>query len=434
MTDLLYAFYGDDFTGSTDVLEQLAEGGVPAILFLRQPDATMLARFPDVRAIGLAGDARSQSPEWMNAHLPGAFAALGASGAPVVHYKTCSTFDSSPDVGSIGRALEIGKATLGGIVPIAIGAPHLGRYLIFGNLFAVAGGVVHRIDRHPTMARHPVTPMDEADVRRHLARQTKAKIALATIDRIQAGDAETLFLDAVTDGADAMLFDGMDEPSLAAVGQVLLAHQGAHFRFAVGSSGVTRAMILAWQAMGFVPPPNALPCVGAGAVDRLLVMSGSCSPVTAAQIATARTDGFATVQADVAALLSGSASEEARLVQTAAEMLGANGRVVVHSAEGPLAQDVPAAGAVIGAALGRVSRDVVRRTGISRLLFAGGDTSSHGVAQMGLEAIAWAAPLERGAPLVRAYASEPELDGLELVLKGGQMGAPDFFETVRRGR
>jgi uncharacterized protein YgbK (DUF1537 family) len=52
---------------------------------------------------------------------------------------------------------------------------------------------------------------------------------------------------------------------------------------------------------------------------------------------------------------------------------------------------------------------------------------------MGLDALAWAAPLERGAPLVRAFAAEPELDGLELVLKGGQMGAPDFFETVRRG-
>ncbi|MEC3909243.1 four-carbon acid sugar kinase family protein [Sphingobium sp. CR2-8] len=431
MTDLLYAFYGDDFTGSTDVLEQLAEGGVPAILFLRQPDEALRARFPDVRAIGLAGDARSQSPAWMDAHLPGAFAALGAGGAPIMHYKTCSTFDSSPTVGSIGRALEIGRAALGGIVPILIGAPHLGRYLIFGTLFAAAGGVVHRIDRHPTMARHPVTPMTEADMRLHLARQTKARIALAPIDRIAAGDAEALFLRAVDEGDDAILFDGMDEASLQAVGQVLLAHQGARFRFAVGSSGVTRAMIWAWQAQGIVPPPAALP--RAGAVDRLLVMSGSCSPVTAAQIGVARGDGFATIAADVGALVGGSPGEEDRLTQAAVAALRDNGRVVVHSAEGPLSDEVPAAGAAIGAALGRVSRDVVRQTGIGRILFAGGDTSSHGVAQMGLDALAWAAPLERGAPLVRAYCAEPELDGLELVLKGGQMGAPDFFETVRRG-
>lgn len=431
MNEPLYAFYGDDFTGSTDVLEQLAEGGVPAILFLRQPDAALLARFPDVRAIGLAGDARSRTPGWMDRHLPPAFAALTASGAPILHYKTCSTFDSSPSIGSIGRALEIGRGKLGGIVPILIGAPHLARYLLFGNLFAAAGGAVHRIDRHPTMARHPVTPMDEGDMRLHLARQTDARIALATIDRIQAGEAEALFLRAVEDGADAMMFDGMDEASLLAVGRVLLAHQRDRLRFAVGSSGVTRALILAWQEEEIVTPPSALP--RAAPVDRLLVMSGSCSPVTAAQIAAARRDGFRTVQADVGALLEGSLAEEGRLAEAAVQGLEAGGRVVVHSAEGPLSGNTPAAGAAVGTALGRISRTVVRRTGLRRLLFAGGDTSSHGVAQMGLDALAWAAPLERGAPLVRAYAAEPELDGLELVLKGGQMGAADFFETVRRG-
>ena len=72
---LRYAYYGDDFTGSTDVLEQLAEGGVDAVLLLREPDEKLLARFPNVEAIGIAGDSRSRAPEWMNDHLPQAFAA-----------------------------------------------------------------------------------------------------------------------------------------------------------------------------------------------------------------------------------------------------------------------------------------------------------------------------------------------------------------------
>src|SRR3546814_4722054 len=97
--------------------------------------------------------------------------------------------------------MEIGARQFGGVVPIVVGAPHLGRYVVFGNLFAVAGGdEVFRIDRHPTMARHPVTPMHEADLRRHLAAQTDMPIALVPIDRIQAGTAPTLF-DAVSDGA-----------------------------------------------------------------------------------------------------------------------------------------------------------------------------------------------------------------------------------------
>src|SRR3546814_14822481 len=96
----------------------------------------------------------------MDANLPGAFAAIGD--AAVLHYKTCSTFDSSPETGSIGRAMEIGARQFGGVVPIVVGAPHLGRYVVFGNLFAVAGGdEVFRIDRPPTMARPPVTPMPD---------------------------------------------------------------------------------------------------------------------------------------------------------------------------------------------------------------------------------------------------------------------------------
>ena len=421
----LYAFIGDDFTGSTDVLEQLAEGNVPAVLFLRTPDEALRARFPEARAIGIASDARSRSPEWMDSNLPARFAALGD--ARLVHYKTCSTFDSSPETGSIGRALDLGIAAFGGPAAILVATPHLRRFVAFGNLFAAAGDEVFRIDRHPTMSRHPVTPMREADLIRHLALQTDARIELVPLDRIQAGDTEAAF-DAVRD-ADAVLFDGTTFGDLAATGAILLARG---IRFAAGSSGVTRALVLAWQAAGLIDGAPAE--VRADEVDRLLVVSGSCSPVTARQIARSAADGFTAARADVAALMQGSAAEESRLADAALAALDDSGRAVIHSAEGPLESDAPAAGEKLGEALGRVARDVVRRAKLRRVLFAGGDTSSHGVAQLGIDALSWAAPIERGAPLVRTHAEDPTIDGLELVLKGGQMGGEDFFEVVRRGR
>lgn len=419
----LYAFYGDDFTGSTDVLEQLAEGGVPAVLFLRVPDAALRARFPEARAIGLAGDSRSRSPEWMDTHLLAAFAALAE--ADIVHYKTCSTFDSSPATGSIGRALEIGHEVFGGVVPILVAAPHLRRYVLFGNLFAAAGPDVYRIDRHPTMSRHPVTPMHEADLRRHLAAQTDMPIALVPIDRIQAGDAEAAF-DAVTDGA--VLFDGLDAASVAQAGAVLLS-RGA--RFAVGSSGVTAALVLAWQNADSVTAPPSRK--RAAEVDRLLVVSGSCSPVTARQIARSVADGYAAIRADVPAVLRGEEAEEARLTDAVEAALKDGGRCVVHSAEGPLDGGAAAAGERLGEALGRVARRVIQRQRLRRIVFAGGDSSSHAVAELGIDALTWAAALDRGAPLVRAHAADPVIDGLELVLKGGQIGGEDFFEVARRG-
>jgi transaldolase len=103
---LIATFYGDDFTGSTDALEALAVHGLHPVLFLRSPSPDQVARFPDSRAVGVAGESRSRSPQWMSEHLPKVFQQLKALGPLICHYKVCSTFDSSPEVGSIGRALE----------------------------------------------------------------------------------------------------------------------------------------------------------------------------------------------------------------------------------------------------------------------------------------------------------------------------------------
>jgi len=93
---LLLAYYGDDFTGSTDAMEAMTAAGVPTLLCLETPTPELLARFPGVRCVGLAGSSRGRSPQWMGDALPQAFASLAALGAPVLQYKVCSTFDSSP--------------------------------------------------------------------------------------------------------------------------------------------------------------------------------------------------------------------------------------------------------------------------------------------------------------------------------------------------
>lgn len=422
---LRYAYYGDDFTGSTDVLEQLAEGGIEAVLFLRVPDAGLLARFPHVEAIGIAGESRSRSPQWMDENLPEVFAALQEAG--VIHYKTCSTFDSSPHTGSIGRALEIGLEMFGSPAAIVVGAPHVGRYVAFGNLFARAGDDVYRIDRHPTMSRHPVTPMHEADLIRHLAGQTKVPISLVSLDRIQAGEAAAEFDQAVRH-ANAVLFDGVALDDLAQTGEVLLSRK---VRFVVGSSGVTRSLVLAWRKPESIG--ELIKADPVEEVERLLVISGSCSPVTAQQIARAAQRGFETHLIDVPALLSGGPEEEERVMGRMLSALGSGRSCVVHSAQGPLEESEAPAGHRLGEVLGRIAKAVIRRTGLKRVLFAGGDTSSHAVAQLGVDALTWAAPLEPGAPLVTSHSRDSSVDGLQMVLKGGQIGGEDFFELARRG-
>src|SRR4030095_8679922 len=152
-------------------------------------------------------------PDEIDENLEPVRAAMSRLPVPLVHYKVCSTFDSSPSIGSIGRVMDLSRASFGpGAVPVVAATPALGRYCAFGNLFARSGtdGLVYRIDRHPIMSVHPVTPMHEADLVRHLGHQTAMPIASVTLPQLALGDAaadtELQRLDATMTGG-AVLFD-----------------------------------------------------------------------------------------------------------------------------------------------------------------------------------------------------------------------------------
>ena len=421
---LLYAYYGDDFTGSTDVLEALALHGMPAVLFTSVPTAAELAAFPHCRAIGIAGESRSRSPRWMDAHLPPIFTRMRALDAAVNHYKVCSTFDSSPQTGSIGHAMELGrKAFRTPFVPIVVGAPHLGRAVVFGNLFAEANGAMVRIDRHPTMLHHPVTPMHEADLRLHLARQTRLNIGLVDLRAFDCGLATEQLQAELASRAEAVLFDGINDSMLDQTADLLCDFAARKPIFAVGSSGLTYGLLRQWRRAGLVPRRVRL--AAAQPADRILVLSGSCSPVTAAQIRHARRDGFA-------AWPLGKPDTWPLRRQQALKALGEGRSVALYTSLGPLPAKTQASDA-LPVALGHLLREIVIRSGVRRIILAGGDTSTHAVPQLSLRALTFAAALTPGAPLCRGHAPGSPLDGLELVLKGGQIGPENFFSAVRNG-
>ena len=85
----------------------------------------------------------------------------------------------------------------------------------------------------------------------------------------------------------------------------------------------------------------------------------------------------------------------------------------------------------LGAAVGELVREIVGRGRVRRVVLCGGDTSSHAMQQLPIRALTWAAPIAPGAPLCMAHAPGTEFDGVEFVLKGGQVGKEDFFGTVR---
>jgi 3-oxoisoapionate kinase len=439
-------WFGDDFTGSAAVMEVLAFAGVPSVLFTAIPPAELLARFARCRGIGIASTARSHGPDWMTRNLPEQFTFLDRLGAPILHYKICSTFDSAPHSGSIGKAIELGLAIRpSDAVPLLTAAPQMRRYQSFGHLFAGTFDGVYRLDRHPVMRRHPVTPMQESDLLRHLAGQTDLPSALIDLEALLS-DPQARLDAALAGGARILSIDSMEPVSESAAGALIWRNRD-RLGFVAGSQGVEFALVRHWQESGQIasvhPPP------GAGRAEVIAAVSGSVSPMTATQLDWAGAHGFAMLEFDARVVCQSEAAvraEEDRQVGRAVELSDRGLSPLVHSAAGPEDTSVAAFRAAlssssltpedanrhIGESLGRILDRVLRQTGIRRAVISGGDTSGHGMRQLGLEALVALAPTMPGAALCTAHGTGAH-DGLQIALKGGQMGSEDFFGWIRDG-
>ena len=184
-------------------------------------------------------------------------------------------------------------------------------------------------------------------------------------------------------------------------------------------------------------------------VDVIAVVSGSCSPVTATQIAWARCNGFVVERLRLPALFNGQAETEIeRCVQVAAQAAAQGRSPLLCSAEGPDDEAVRGFDALaaavslsreqaaqqIGQALAEVMRRLLARVPLQRVVVAGGDSSGEVASALGIAALTVQAGLAPGAPLCRAWRDSAQSPPLEMVLKGGQMGAASFFGSVRAGR
>jgi 3-oxoisoapionate kinase len=450
---LLISFYGDDFTGSADAMEALSLGGARCVLFLEPPPPEQLReRFADLRAVGVAGASRTMTPGQMEAALPDVFARIKRLNAAIFHYKVCSTFDSSPEVGSVGCAMGIGRRVFHArFVPLLVGAPVLKRYCLFGNLFAtgkaVGGEETFRLDRHPVMSRHPVTPMRESDLRVHLGAQAAEKIALFDILKLTGSRAEVdaNFARVLEGKPDAVLFDVLDDERLTEAGRLIWSACGDSTLFVIGSSGVEYALAAHWRESGVIAATPFYPPVGE--VDKLIVVSGSCSPVTKGQIEWASRNGFTAIELNAIKLTDGSEAERDKVRRKALAALSQGRSVMLYSAKGPEDPHIAAtmaefkargmgeltARARLGEQQGILLRELLAATKLRRACVAGGDTSSHAIRQLGIYALELCAPLAPGSPLCRAYSHDAALDGVEIAMKGGQRGEPDYFGSVRRG-
>lgn len=432
-------WYGDDFTGATDTLAHVALAGWRSLLFLGVPTAAQRLRAGPLDALGIAGAARAMAPADMVAALRPAGQYLAATGARVVHYKCCSTFDSAPHVGSIGVAVgELRRHLSNPFIPIVGGQPGIDRYCSFANLYARSGAApdVYRIDRHPVMRAHPVTPMQEADLRLHLGAQGLPDIASlphTAYPRPRPGDdqgeIDRWINSKLNTLAGPVLLDVIDDDQLPLIGRLIWRAAARQPLLAVGPSSVQQALTVAAGRDAAPTPPALAPAAGP-----VLVVAGSLSPVTARQLASSQLYERQPLQ--VARLLDDTAYAAAR-VQAAAAALAQGRHVLVHT-DAPQAALSPELTAATARATGQLVHDIVRASAaagrrLTRLGIAGGDTSSHAALALKLWGLSFHSVLAPGVTVSLAHADDPLADGLQLMLKGGQMGGDTLLDDLILG-
>lgn len=424
-----YSYVGDDFTGSSDVLLQYIRAGMSGVLFLAPPTREALAEAAEQYAtVGIATVARSLAPVEATLIVDQAFRSLNEISPRLVQYKVCSTGDSSPSRGSIAPAVEVGRRLFGQEpTPILIAQPGLGRYTVFGNHFARSSdGLVQRLDRHP-MSRHPSTPMREADLRLHFALQLGYELGLLDLVSLREGRASEVIRGFEETGVLGYVVDTVDEEDARrAVGAILAKNPGT--AFAVGSGGLSAG----------VGPTKSQGSQPAGLVHgdrqgRCLAVSGSASVQTSMQISRAEESGWHVIRVP-SSLLAGSGNNGAEigeLCSAVAKALVHDRGVVVCTAWGEPTHARPVDPRRVGEILGEVIRYCREATELPRVVIAGGDTSGYVLRHLGATELRGRGTVGSDLLLGAISAEDPVLDGLEVVLKGGQLGGADVFEDSR---
>jgi uncharacterized protein YgbK (DUF1537 family) len=195
--------------------------------------------------------------------------------------------------------------------------------------------------------------------------------------------------------------------------------------FSVGSSGIEMALGNYWRSQGIFSAERSWQ--KHEEAGPLLVLSGSCSPVTKKQINFAINNGFKQLPLEWTPGGKGESVDMKKLT----DYLKKKQSVIVHTGNIEGIQR-SASASVLGNALGNIGKTVCGEISLKRMAIAGGDTSSYAGRAMGIDALEMIFPFVSGAPVCRAYSKNDRIDGMEINFKGGQVGAEDYFVKLKK--
>ncbi len=411
----------DDFTGATDLANNLVRGGMRCLQVIGVPQEAV--DLHDIDAVVVALKSRSCPVQDAVADSLAALEWLREQGARQLFFKYCSTFDST-DEGNIGPVADALLERLQADQTVMVPAfPINGRTVYQGHLF-----VGDRLLNDSGMQHHPLNPMQDADLVRVLSRQTPHSVGLANRAVLAKGaEAARMHLSTLAEqGVRHVICDTLDEQDLD-----VLAEATAQMALVTGGSGLGQALPAQYRALGWlesVAEPGLLAPTAGGA----LVLSGSCSRATLAQVADFLAKhpggGFAL---DPLALAEGDQQQQQALA-FARQRLADNAPVLLYASADPdnvksaqASLGVERAGHLVEAALSQLAVTLVNE-GVGRLLVAGGETSGAVVSALGVTTLRIGEQIDPGVPWTQAPLAGREAP-LSLALKSGNFGGVDFF-------
>lgn len=416
----------DDYTGGTDVAAGLRRAGLRVALLFGVP--TTGQRLPPCDAVVVAMKFRTASVEKASVDVAAAYEWLTSRGVATFYYKYCSTFDSTTE-GNIGPITDLllrltGKRTS----VICPASPVHHRTVYQGHLF-----VGDRLLSESPLSRHPLTPMTDPDLVRFLAHQTPGRVGLVRWADVSTGPS------AVRDAVDQLVRSGVRHVVTDAIssGDLRTVVSAVEDRsLLTGGAGLAEA----WAELvhgrrldrASTPDADTSPSPGAShgvpsthvedvCAEDTLVLAGSCSEATLAQVSEAkaafpshrldpvRTPDPAQMLREALAWLQAQPSGQPRLIYASAARAEREAGIAAmgpHTAE-HLERIL---GAIAAHAAGEGTR---------RFVVAGGETSGAVVTALGIQHVLVEDEFDVGVPWCTTEGPRP----MRLLLKSGNFGS-----------
>jgi uncharacterized protein YgbK (DUF1537 family) len=410
----------DDFTGATDLANNLVRQGMRVIQTIGIPESPLT---DDVDAVVVALKSRTWPAEQAIEQSVRALHWLQSQGARQCYFKICSTFDST-SAGNIGPVTQALMGALGADLCLVTPAfPENARTVFKGHLFV--GDVLLS---ESGMRDHPLTPMTDANLVRVMQAQSTTTVGLIEYATVAAG--EVAILQRMTElraqGIRIAIVDAISNADLMQIGRA-----ARDLPLVTAGSGLAIGLP---QNLGIEPSPEAarLPAPS----GRQAIIAGSCSLATQAQVTDFVHQGGAAFAIDPQRLARGDAVVEEALQWAKACWAQHDAPVLIYSTQS--ADAVRAVQQALGRAeagllIERALADLCTRLvacGVGQLVIAGGETSGACVQALGIQSLRIGPQIDPGVPwcLAHRFPGPP----LHLALKSGNFGATDFFTRSLR--